>query len=156
MRVSVESICRHEAPASSERHSPEFWIRNIRCAFVFIAIATDVRPASRGRLPPLISVQVTPSSVDLNRCVWLPPPPPPPPPTPHPRSPKTRQTCGRPVVVAHRRREHDAGLVVRPGDLLRARRVIDVERLGPRAAAVGRTIHAAGVALLVHVTLRGE
>src|SRR5216110_281113 len=94
MRVSVESIWRHVAPASSERHRPEFWIRNMRCAFVLFAIATDVRPASRGNPPPVISFQVTPSSVDLNRCVWLVPPPPPPPPGPPPRGPKGGRTRG--------------------------------------------------------------
>src|SRR5260370_21465516 len=95
MRVSVESICRHVPPPSSERHSPEFWIRNIRCAFVLFATATDVRPVSRGRPPPVISFHVTPSSVDLNRwvCVGAFGPPPPPPPAPTPGAPKR----GRPV-----------------------------------------------------------
>src|SRR5207237_9320732 len=102
MRVSVESICRQVPPPSSERYRPEFWIRNMRCAFVLFAIATDVRPASRGRPPPVISFQVTPSSVDLKRCVCvgafgppLPPPPPPPPGPPKRGSPvKGGAHCG--------------------------------------------------------------
>src|SRR6267143_334372 len=47
-------------------------------------------------------------------------------------------------------------MVIGPGNLLRAGRVIHVERPGPRAAAVGGAIDAASVALLVHVALRGE
>src|SRR5205809_7599929 len=47
-------------------------------------------------------------------------------------------------------------MVIGPGDLLRAGRVIHVERLGPGLAAVSGAIDAAGVALLVHVALRGE
>ncbi len=47
---------------------------NIRMASVWLATATEVRPFSSGSPWPLISVQVTPSSVDLNRCVPLGPP----------------------------------------------------------------------------------
>src|SRR6267378_5572840 len=47
-------------------------------------------------------------------------------------------------------------MVIGPGDLLRAGRVIHVERLGPRATAVGRAVDAAGIALPVYVALRGE
>ena len=46
-------------------------MRNMRCAFVFMAIAAHMRPVSGGSPPPLISFHVTPSSVDLNRCVPL-------------------------------------------------------------------------------------
>src|SRR5205809_6280794 len=88
MRRSAASICRHVVPPSSERYRPKLPIRYMRCALVFIATATDVRPASRGKPPPVISCQVRPLSVDLNSFVCVgpvvppaPPPPPPPPPT---------------------------------------------------------------------------
>src|SRR5213075_693059 len=64
---------------------------------------------------------------------------------------ETRRTRRRRIPVAHGGREQDAGLVIGPRDLLRAGRVVHVERLGPRAAAVDRAIDAARVALLVDV-----
>src|SRR5689334_22484710 len=88
MRVSSLSIWRHVVPPSSERYRPKLPIKYIRCAFVFIATAMDVRPLSRGRPPPVTSFQVRPLSVDLNSLVCVgpvcgpPPPPPPPPPAP--------------------------------------------------------------------------
>ena len=55
--------------------------------------------------------------------------------------------------MAHRGREHDLGVVRGPRDLLGSRRVVDVEGLGPRLAAVGRAEDAAGFAFLVDVSL---
>src|SRR5438067_711921 len=71
MRRSSAAICFQFAPPSSERYSPNGPMRNIRCAFVFAAIATHVRPASAGSPPPLISVHVAPWSVDLYIAVPL-------------------------------------------------------------------------------------
>src|SRR2546423_10402776 len=123
MRASVESIWRQVPPPSSERYRPEFWIRNMRCAFVLFAIATDVRPASRGKPPPVISFQVTPSSVDLNRCVWLlgPPPPPPPPPRPPPPAPKTRDTGGGPMPMPDGGAQQHTWVAGRPATTFGAR-----------------------------------
>src|SRR5258708_5696279 len=47
-------------------------------------------------------------------------------------------------------------MIVGPGELLHAGRVVDVERLGPRLAAVGRAEDTACLALLVDVPLRRE
>jgi hypothetical protein len=45
-------------------------MRNMRCAFVFIATAIDVRPAMFvGKPWPVISFHVSPSSVDLKSIV---------------------------------------------------------------------------------------
>src|SRR5437773_11728211 len=109
MRRSAASICRHVVPPSSERYSPKLPIRYMRCALVFIATATDVRPVSRGRPPPVISCQVRPLSVDLKSLVCVgpvcappappPPPPPPPPPTARPAvGPAPRTTVGPTAV----------------------------------------------------------
>src|SRR5262249_31703510 len=65
MRRSSAAICFHDAPPSSDRYKPNVPMTNIRCALVFIAIATDVRPVSAGRPPPVISFHVNPWSVDL-------------------------------------------------------------------------------------------
>src|SRR5213593_4824399 len=92
MRLSAASICRHVVPPSSERYKPKLPIRNIRCALVFIATATDVRPTRRGKplLAPVISVHVSPLSIDLNSLVCVGPVPPPPPPPPPPPAGGTR------------------------------------------------------------------
>src|SRR6266550_5401465 len=93
MRRSAASMWRHVAPPSSERYRPKLPIKNIRCALVFIATATDVRPLKRGRPPPDSSCQVRPLSVDLKSLVCVGPvgaPPPPPP----PRSPGPPTTAG--------------------------------------------------------------
>ena len=63
------------------------------------------------------------------------------------------RACHRNRVMAHRGREHDLGVVRGPRDLLGSRRVVDVEGLGPRLAAVGRAEDAAGFAFLVDVSL---
>ena len=52
---SSAAIWRQVAPPSSERYSPQLPMRNTRCALVFIATATDVRPSRRGSPPPVIS-----------------------------------------------------------------------------------------------------
>ena len=71
MRLSAASIWRQVAPPSSERYRPKLPMMNIRWAFVFMATATDVRPARRGRPPPEISCHVRPLSVDLKSLVWV-------------------------------------------------------------------------------------
>src|SRR5919204_5363214 len=69
---------------------------------------------------------------------------------------ESRQTFWKHGVVTHRRGEHDFGMIIGPGNLLRAGRIVDVQRLGPRAPAVGRAIDAARFTLLVDRALRRE
>src|SRR5207244_9617673 len=56
-------------------------------------------------------------------------------------------------VVTHFGLVHQVVAVRGPGDLLQARRVVHVQGLGPRLAAVARAEHAAASALAVDVSL---
>src|ERR1035437_46375 len=69
MRSSSLSSWRHVPPPSSERNRPLLPMTNTRCAFVFCATATYSQPFRRGKPPPVTSVQVMPSSLDLKSRV---------------------------------------------------------------------------------------
>ncbi len=69
------------------------------------------------------------------------------------RGTEAGRTGNRRRIVPHRGGEHHIGTVERPGDFLRPGRIVDVQGLGPRLPAVGRTEDAAGIGFLVDVPL---